>query len=100
MPEVGEMKLEQLSEEATREHATEILKLIYSDDIQNVDWRRIEQRIVDFVVSIAQASQEDTVKQIKLRGEEDCPHHDEKAEQCNYAKKRECPRCWQELGEK
>ena len=50
--------------------------------------------------AIAQAAHDNCLRQVKEWGESKCPHHDEMAEQRNYDFKRECDKCWQELGEK
>lgn len=59
--------------------------------------KRLNREILRGARLVVRKAEDELLKQVIEWGEEDCPHHDERAAQRNYDKKRECPLCWQEL---
>ena len=64
--------MEQLGDEARIEQATKILKLAYGQDttwghsgtVDDIGWRRVEQRILDIVDEIARKAHNNALEQV------------------------------------
>jgi len=89
--------------EEALELADQLLALFNEEEIrkqqQVEDTKYYAEKMKEVIDRVREEAKREELERIYEWGDELCPHHDEKASQRNYDRKRECPRCWQALKE-